>query len=91
MLQPGRFRWTLALTLVGTSLLSACIVLPAGGHRRHGGYYADGDGQGAVVVAAPPPVDVVTVSPGPGYFWIGGSWGYSGGRRAWSAGHWARR
>ena len=32
MTQPRPFRWTLALALAGASLLSGCIVVPAG-HR----------------------------------------------------------
>jgi hypothetical protein len=30
------------------------------------------------------------VAPGPGYVWIDGYWGYSGGRYAWVAGRWDR-
>ena len=45
----------------------------------------------AVVVEGPPPpapVEVVTVSPGPDYVWIGGEWVWNGGW-VWVAGHWA--
>jgi len=30
------------------------------------------------------------VAPGPGYLWIDGYWGYSGGRYSWVAGRWDR-
>jgi Glycine zipper len=35
----------------------------------------------------PPPMDVVTVSPDPGYVWIGGEWVWNGGWY-WRAGYW---
>lgn len=47
-----------------------------------------------VVEGAPPPappyVDVVTLSPGPDFIWIGGAWFWGGGRWQWERGHWAR-
>lgn len=80
MLQPSRFRPALAATLLCSSLLGACVVVPAGR------YY----GNGEVIAVAPPPaqVEVVGVAPGPGYFWINGYWGWAGGRHVWTAGHW---
>ena len=48
--------------------------------------------QEAVVVAEPPPppiVEEVVPVPGPGYVWIGGSWGWYGGRWVWVRGRWA--
>jgi hypothetical protein len=47
---------------------------------------------GEVVVTEPPPapvVETITVSPGPGFVWIGGYWGWGGGRWHWQTGHWA--
>jgi len=45
-----------------------------------------------VVVAQPPPPpiveDVYYPAPGPGYVWIGGSWGWYGGRWVWVRGRW---
>jgi outer membrane lipoprotein SlyB len=35
-----------------------------------------------------PPVETVVVSPGPGYFWVGGEWEWNG-RWVWVSGHWA--
>jgi len=48
-----------------------------------------------VVIVEPPPmpapvVEVVTVSPGPGYFWIDGCYEWAGARWVWYRGHWAR-
>jgi hypothetical protein len=43
----------------------------------------------AVVEAPPPDQDVVVgVAPGPDYVWIGGYWGWNGGRYVWYGGHW---
>lgn len=47
--------------------------------------------QEVVVNEAPPPdvVETVTVSPGPGFIWVGGYWGWHG-HWVWAPGHWAR-
>ena len=86
---PDRSRLRLVLALASTSLLGACIMVPVG--RRYGGgrevdAYDDDD----VVTMAPPPpqADMVVMAPGPGYFWIGGHWGWFGGRHAWIGGRW---
>ena len=45
----------------------------------------------AVVVDVPPPapyVEVVPAIPFPGAIWIGGYWGWSGGRHNWVPGRW---
>jgi len=38
----------------------------------------------------PPPVrvEVMGVAPGPGYAWVGGYWGWSGGAHVWMPGRW---
>ncbi|HSW08479.1 hypothetical protein [Aquabacterium sp.] len=65
---------------VGT--LTGCVVVPA--DRYYDGYYG-----GAVTTAPPGEVaEVVTVAPGPGYFWIGGYWNWVGHRHVWVGGHW---
>ena len=48
-------------------------------------------GGGALVAVAPPAprVEVVGVAPAPGYFWVGGYWGWSGNRHVWVPGRWA--
>ena len=90
------------LLLVASSVLalSACVVAP---YPRHAVYGAPGYGapvygapvpmnEGPVVVVdvAPPApyVEVVPVMPYPGAFWIGGYWGWNGGRHAWVPGGW---
>ena len=48
--------------------------------------------QEEVVTVEPPPaqVEYVGVSPGPGYFWVGGYYHWYGGRWIWYRGHYAR-
>jgi len=49
---------------------------------------------GEVTVNEAPPAEqteVVGVAPGPDYIWIGGYWGFVGGRWVWTGGHWGRR
>jgi WXXGXW repeat (2 copies) len=61
------------------ALLSACVVVPAG-HRS-----------GYVSIAPPlPRVGVRIDVPGPGHIWIGGHWGWHGGRHEWQEGRWER-
>jgi len=69
-----------AAALLAVSL-SACVVVPA-----RPAYY----GVGPVVEVAPPvpQVEVVGVPPISGQIWIGGFWGWEGGRHVWHAGHW---
>jgi hypothetical protein len=43
--------------------------------------------------SAPPPpprAEVFGVAPGPGYVWINGYWGWSGGTHTWIEGRWER-
>lgn len=73
--------------ITGATVLTGCIVVPAGdrgGYAGYGGYRS-----GPVMVAPPPPPgEVIGVAPGPGYFWIGGFWNWIGGRYVWVGGHW---
>lgn len=70
--------------LIATALLlgfiaSGCIVAPVQP-------YYPGE---AVAVAPPPPrEEVIGVAPAAGYIWIGGYWGWVGGRHEWVGGHW---
>jgi len=81
---PGR-RVALAASVLLALALAGCVVAP------YQPTYVD-PATGAVVVApmAPPApyAEVVTVSPGPGYFWIGGYWSWVGGRHVWTGGRW---
>lgn len=90
MRQP--YRWALTLALASTSLLSACIVVPAGRHYGNGGPGPyGGNGGGEVVVNVPPPApqyEVVGPPPVVGYIWIGGFWNWIGNRHVWVGGRW---
>ena len=81
-------RVALIATVAASTLLSACIVVPSG--RRHGGGYGYNDG-GVVAVAPAPQVEVIGVSPGPSYIWIGGFWNLVGHRHVWVGGRWEHR
>ena len=47
----------------------------------------------AVAGQAPPPPqpEVITVAPGPGYYWVPGYWGWRGGTWIWIGGAWVAR
>ena len=82
----------LKLKLVTVALsalaLSACVVAP---YPRQA-YYSDAGGPVVVTDVAPPApyVEVVPAIPFPGALWIGGYWGWSGGRHNWVPGRWER-
>ena len=79
---PSLRHWrSLAAAAAAASLLGACVVAPVGRPVPAAGVYVD--------VAPPPPqVEVVGVAPAPGYFWIGGYWGWETGRHVWVPGRW---
>ncbi|HEY3755477.1 MAG TPA: hypothetical protein VGL42_04955 [Opitutaceae bacterium] len=66
----------IALAALSIALLAGCATEPA-----------------PYVVAGPPvaQTEVVPVSPGPGWFWVGGHYAWRYGRYVWIGGHWARR
>jgi hypothetical protein len=69
------------------ALASGCVVVPYG---SRGGYATTQDYGDVVAVAPPPPQqEVIGVAPALGYLWIGGYWGWHGGRHAWVPGHWS--
>jgi hypothetical protein len=74
-------------TALSALALSACIVAP---YPRQAAYYPEPSGPVAVVDVAPPApyVEVIPTIPFPGALWIGGYWGWSGGRHAWVGGRW---
>ncbi|MDQ6679576.1 MAG: hypothetical protein M3Y67_01250 [Pseudomonadota bacterium] len=77
---------TVAVALSALAL-SACVVAP---YPRQSAYYPEA---GGVYAEAPPPapyVEVVPAIPYPGAVWIGGYWGWSGGRHNWVGGRWER-
>jgi hypothetical protein len=64
--------------------LSACIVAP---YRP--GYQGYGEPIATVDLAPPAPyVEVVPAVPFAGAIWLGGYWGWNGGRHAWVPGRW---
>ncbi len=79
----GMFRWKprrAALAIAAAAVLaSACVVVPE--------HYV-----GETVNVAPPEarVETIGVAPGVGYVWIGGYWGWAGGRHEWVPGYWER-
>lgn len=76
-----------AAAALSTLALSACVVAP---YPRQAAYYP-GAGEFVTDVAPPPPyAEVIPVAPFPGALWIGGYWGWSGGRHAWTGGRWER-
>jgi hypothetical protein len=86
----------LALLCAGVTL-AGCVVEPMGARVYAGGGYAPGgyvQGEAYVPMAdveiAPPAprVEVIGVAPFAGALWIGGYWGWQGGRHAWVGGRW---
>ncbi len=76
--------------LAASLALSACVVVPA---PRRVVYAAPVYGPPIAVVDAPPPApyaEVVSAVPFDGAVWLGGYWGWSGGRHQWVGGHWER-
>lgn len=71
-----------SLLAAGIGVLAGCVVVPADPY--YGGGYTG---------VAPPPdaPEVVTVAPGPAYFWIGGFWNWVGNRHVWVGGRWEAR
>jgi WXXGXW repeat (2 copies) len=72
-------------------MLSACVVAPYPGSRAvysEPGPVAYGGGGEVVVDQAPPPpyVESVPAIPFAGAVWIGGYWGWNGGRHMWVPG-----
>ena len=82
---PVLRRTALAATCASVLLFSGCVVAPYGPAGGYGGGYGD------VVYAAPPPPqqEVIGVAPIAGQIWIGGYWGWGGGRHQWVPGRWA--
>ena len=82
MTKARSLRLVLAALIAASVALSGCVVTA----RPAPVVY-----EGPVVRVAPPPpqTEVIGVAPAPGYVWMGGYWGWSGGRHVWVGGHWA--
>ena len=88
-------RARLLVVPISAALLSACVIAPYPG--RDGVYsqpvpaYSRDDGDYVVDVAPPAPyLEVVPALPFAGAVWLGGYWGWNGGRHAWVPGRWDR-
>ncbi len=70
----------LVITLLTALALGGCVFA-----EPRGPYYAS-----EVVTLAPPPPreEIIGVAPAVGYVWIGGYWGWTGGRHEWVPGRW---
>lgn len=84
---------TLTCALGAAALMSGCVVVPS--QRAYRPAYdrpAYAEPSGVYVDAAPPPpyAEVVPVLPYAGAVWIGGYWGWNGGRHNWVPGYWER-
>ena len=87
------------IVLFCVASLSACVVAP---YRAYGGSYGQlvppvNQGgvydQPSIVVDIAPPApyfEVIPVLPFPGALWIGGYWGWQGGRHYWVPGRYER-
>src|SRR5262245_666786 len=83
--------YAMSVRLVRTALLVAalgaalagCVVAPVAPAPAYG-YGSE------VVAVAPPPPQAEYIGPPPAvsYVWIGGYWGWRGGRHVWNGGHW---
>jgi hypothetical protein len=81
-------RRALLLALGASTLLSACIVVPARGPYGSRAPMPPDD-EGEVGSEPPPPQnEIIVAAPGPGFFWIAGYWAWLGGRHVWIRGRW---
>jgi WXXGXW repeat (2 copies) len=91
---PRPFTCSLLVPLAAALLLSACVVAPYPRRVVYTEPVAAGsyESQEVIVGVAPPPayVEVVPSVPYAGAVWIGGYWGWSGGRHSWVPGRWDR-
>ena len=80
--------------LGGALALGGCVVAPTDGYHTgvydSPGYYSSNTVVYTQYGSPPPPrVEYRTVSPGPGYGWVGGDWVWGGSRYDWRPGRWA--
>ena len=76
-----------AISLLAAAGLSACVVAPP---ARRVAYPVD---EQIIEANVPPPApytEIVPAAPYPGAVWVGGYWGWSGGRHHWVTGRWAQ-
>jgi hypothetical protein len=76
---------TLAVAAACSAALSACVVAPVA--PRPYGYAPAGEVIVTDVAPPAPLVEPVPIAPYAGAVWIGGYWGWRGGRHVWVGGH----
>ena len=91
-------RITLSIVSMSAITLSACVVAPYPNRvvysqpvpAAQAAPLGEGEQPGVVVDVAPPApyVEVVPAMPFAGALWIGGYWGWVGGRHQWVPGRW---
>ncbi len=81
MSEPALRIAKLLAIFVLTVTLGGCIIAEPAPRR----YYV---GEPVEVAPPPPRVEEYGPAPGPGFVWIGGYWGWAGGRHEWVGGHW---
>ena len=88
----GSHRSTVIAVACAALLLAGCVVAPLGTYGEGGGRWGRGgpDGAGEWVATAPPApqYEVIGIAPLLGQVWLGGYWGWGGGRHHWVAGRW---
>ena len=89
---PNRTILSLGLA-TALATLGGCAVYPAGPYYDNYGGYGPGYGAYGPGVVAPvaPPVpyaEAYGAPPFAGALWIGGYWGWEGGRHVWTPGRW---
>lgn len=77
---------SIPLALLLTTLLSGCVVAPAGPYYDSYGRSYDSE----VIITAPPAPRLEYPGPPPtvGYLWMDGYWAWGGRRYDWRPGHW---
>lgn len=80
-----RSAWGAGAALAVSILMSGCVVAPASVP-----YAVAADGVYAPVAPPAPQMEVIPPIPFVGAVWIGGYWGWSGGRHVWVQGHYSR-
>jgi hypothetical protein len=78
----------LLAVLASACLLSACVVAPYGPHR--GAVYGEVYGPPVMLAPPPPQVEILPPLPFAGAIWLGGYWGWYGGRHQGMPGRWER-
>jgi len=77
----------LAVAALCSASLSACVVAPVAQPYGYGGYGPGGEVVVANVAPPAPYYEPIPAVPYAGAIWIGGYWGWQGGRHVWVGGH----